>query len=337
MTRIRPLSLLLVPALALGIGACDDGTSPVDFHGMDAVGISEALLDLVGPMQAASEPAANLDLATEDLRDAGINLEIGSDEEPVHFPPEVVGRTFAYDTSLPGWQIDESFDDVGAAVRVLWYARDGSGEVAVPLQLNGYIDLRPAAGAEAEGVTVRAVDTRDGETELLDYTQTFSVSENGVRTDSIIEAQGQYSNGARTVDFTFMFTVSNDAGSGDSESSLTASLQDADTEYQFEFGSLVDGATGSFDDRIVARVQYQGATTVLETAGQFPDEVAGEFRHAGAHIVDIFSAPGGVEYRDEEGNSPSASQATDLNGLYNALTSTWVYLLNLLFFVPLQV
>lgn len=322
MTRIRSTSLALIPVLALAISACDDGTSPVDFHGLDPAAVVSAVNALSAPLQGSSEPVTNLGSARGDLAAAGVDLD-WSAESTVQFPDEVAGSTFVYDPDAQGWVIDESRTGAPAdGVRVMWYALDSTGRVVNATE-SGYIDLQPADVAGTAPIAIRIVESGSDAAPLLNFTQDYSWTGNGDEVESF-EAEGSYSNGERLVNFSLESTETASTATGDVDYSYTSVMQDADTRYQLTAEGTTDGGTGAYDDALTATIERPGATTVVEVrfqgTGGAQQDVEGSVRHNGTTVALVELRGGGYAFTTPDGDELSASQTNELNALFQTVT-----------------
>lgn len=327
----RSLPLALTAGLLLATAGCDDGTSPTDLGGLDPVDLTRAVDALVAPLAASSEARANLRMALPDLEEAGVVMEWPRDDTVDRFPPDVAGRTFAYDASASSWQIVESRTGAPAdGVRLLWYPLDSTGRIVNTDQESGHIDLRPGANGPLDPISVQAVSTADGSQALLDFTQGYSVAGSAVTTE-LFETSGVYADGSSSVNFLFASSESVSQTSGDVGYSLDARLRDTETRYNVEIDGSVTGATNAFDDVITATVERNGVSTVVEVrfrgSGGADEVVTGAIRHAGAQVASVGLTGDRYEFTDPDGNTITGTQATQLNRLFSTLTLNWYLVL----------
>lgn len=321
MTRIRPLSLLLAPALALGIGACDNGTAPdIPFHGMDPVSIIGAVNGLSAPLQGPSEAITNLEVAGARgaLAEAGVHL----DSSVVEFPTTVAGSTFVFDQVEEAWVIDESSTDAPAdGVRVMWYPLDSTGRI-IDATPRGYMDIQPVDGAADDRIAVRVVESDDSGVPLLDFTRVHSWTENGDQIE-YSEAEGSYSHDERVVDFSIEMNETTTAA-GDVDFSYRSVMEDAETRYELVSEGVEDAATQDYDDAITATIERDGATTVVEVrfqgSGNTPAAVDGSVRHDGTTVALIGLRGGAYVFTGPDGEEVPATQANNLNTLFGTVT-----------------
>lgn len=321
MIRIRPLTLILVPTLALGISACDDGTSPADLHGLDPSAVGSAVDALHAQLQASNEAVTNLASARPDLAAAGLDLD-WSAESTVQFPEEVTGSTFVFDASEQSWVIDEARTEAPSdGVRVFWYPLDSTGRV-IDATESGYIDIQPADVAGTAPIAIRVVEFGDDQTPLLDFTQDYSWTGNGDEVESFW-AEGSYTSGESLVDFSLASETSTTA-TGDMDYSYTSVMEDADTRYVLTGEGMTNGTTGDYEDAITATVERGGATTVLEVQFQGVDntqeDADGSVRHDGTTVALIDVRAGGYSFTTPDGGDLAATQSSALNSLFQSVT-----------------
>lgn len=328
MMPLRSLPLALTATFLLATAACDDGTSPVDLGGLDAVEVTAAVDALVAPLQASAEARSNLRMALPDLQDAGVMLQWGSESAGERFPAVVAGRTFAYESSASNWEIVESREDAPAnGVRVLWYPLDGSGRVVGSSPESGYVDLQPGEDGSLDPVVVRVVRTsEEGSTALLDLVQGHALTGADVKTESF-EATGVYTDGATAVNFDFASTETANETAGDASYSLEATLRDTETRYHVDIAGAVDGATRAFDDLLTVTVERGGGTTVMEVRFQgsqgTQQDVTGTVRHGGTEVARVRLVGGRYEFTAPNGDPLPAGQAAGLNRMFETLTLNW--------------
>lgn len=335
MTRIRPPSLFLIAALALGISACDDGTSPLDFHGLDPAAVTAAVNALSVPMQGSSEAITNYGGAREDLVAEGVDL--GS--PTVQFPDEVTGSTFVFDAEAQGWVIDETRAGGPAeGVRVLWYPLDSTGRV-IDATESGYIDIQPADVPGTNPIAIQVVESDGDAAPLLNFTRDYSWTANGDDIEAF-EAEGSYAHAGRTVNFSFESMETTTAATGDVDYFYTSLMQDADTRYELTAESAVDGATDSYENAITATIERGGATTVVEVrfqgVGETQQEVDGFVRHDGATVALVELRGEGYAFTTPDGDNVSATQSNELNALFGTvmLSGLLLYEFELRMFFP---
>lgn len=316
------MTLALVPALALGISGCEDGTSPVDLHGLDPAAVASAVNALSTPLQGPREAVTNLRSARADLAAAGVDLD-WSAESTVQFPDHVAGSTFVYSPDSQGWVIDESRTGAPAdGVRVLWYPLDSTGRVLDATE-SGYIDIQPADVAGTAPIAIRVVATGSDAAPLLDFTQDYTWTGNGDEVESF-EAEGWYSNDERLVNFSLESTETATAATGDVEYSYTSVMQDDETRYQLTAEGTTDGGTSGYDDAVTATIERGGAITVLEVrflgTGNTQQDVEGFVRHNGTTVALVELRGGGYAFTTPDGDELSASQTNELNALFQTVT-----------------
>lgn len=329
MTRIRSVSLTLIPALVLGISACGDATSPVDLHGLDPAAVASAVNALAAPLHGPNEAITNLGSARADLAAAGVDLD-WSAESTVQFPDEVTGSTFVHDAGEQAWVIDESRTGAPAdGVRVIWYPLDSTGRVTSATE-SGYIDIQPANVAGTAPIAIRVVESGSDAAPLLNFTQDYSWTGNGEEIEAF-EAEGSYSNGERTVNFSLESTETVSTTTGDVAYAYTSIMQDADTRYELIGEGATDGATSDYDDVVTATIERGGATTVVEVrfqgTGAAQEAVDGFVRHNGTTVALVDLRGGGYAFTTPDGDELPVTQSSEMNALFQAVTLTGFRLL----------
>lgn len=335
MTHSRPLKLPAIGLLLLAFAACDDGTSPADLGDLRPFDLAVELDQLNAPLQASRGAIQNLRLVLPTLIDAGVELV-----SPVTFPAEVAGRTFVYDPDNLAWEVDETREDAPAdGVRVVWYAIDGSNEIADPLTERGYIELRPGDDAALDPVVLEIVDA-DGTVTLMDFEQWYLPAPTGGEEAEEWGAAGFYADGTTTVDFSLdcedpafcEIAAEEPSGSG----SFDAVMEDSDTRYHLQATGTVDAATEAYDLILTATAVSSQGTTVMEInfegAGQVQEQAGGTIRHDGEVVLDIVISGSAFEFTKPGGGSLPAGQASEVNLLFRALTLNGF---NLLYQLPL--
>lgn len=346
-----PLIGLLVLA-----AACDDGVSPpLEYpDGFDPVAIVMALDQLKQPLQASSAPITNLRLSIPSLETAGIAFDlpeatgmtaafravsIAPPAPPlaVVIAPELLGATFVYSSATAAWAEDESLEGAPEdGVRIIWYEVDGTGEVDLPLLARGYIDLRPGQNTPADPTMVEVVVTEGTPFTLMDYGQWHDTTVVGTIRTEEFGAAGFFADASNTVQFTLDSRESADSELGDQSYDLVVTMEDPETAYELDLSGTLDGATEDYEDSVLATVVNASMTTVMELlfqgTGEVQDNASGTIAHEGTVVTDIIIRNDTFEFARPGGGELSASQASEMNLLFRALTLTGF---DLVFRIPL--
>lgn len=355
MTSSRFSTLPLIGLLVLA-AACDDGVSPpLEYpDGFDPVAIAMALDELKLPLQASRTPIANLRLSIPSLEAAGIAFDlpestgmtaafravsIAPPAPPlvVVIDPELMGATFVYSSATATWEEDESLEGAPEdGVRIIWYEVDGTGEVDLPLLARGYIDLRPGQNTPTDPTMVEVVATEGTPFTLMDYGQWHDTTVVGtVRTEEF-GASGFFADASNTVQFTLDSRESEDSEVGDQSYVLVVTLEDPETAYELELSGTLDDATEDSEDSVLATVVRESMTTVMDllfqSTGAVQDHATGTIAHEGTVVTDIIITNDTFEFARPGGGELPASQASDMNLLFRALTLTGI---DLVFRIPL--
>ncbi len=330
MSLRRSLSFLLIAALPFAASACDDGTSPIDLGGMDPAAITAAVDGLVAPLYASGEAVAGLRGAETVLVAAGLIPAADSDEPTAQLPPEVLGSTYVYQPNSFSWGVDESRTDAPAdGIRLVWYRLDSSGRIVEPLVEKGYIDIRPAPSGELDPVSTRIVNTEEGTTILLDFSQGYAAPGDVGGTETLV-ASGSYSDGTETATFSLRWERSANGVSGDVTDTYRVTIQQGSIRYDVDVDGSIDGSTGRSDDLVRASVVRDGVTTAIELrsigVGQTLEDATGSVSHAGVEVAEIRLNGNSYEFVGPNGGEIPAVQAGDLNRLFGSLTLDWAVL-----------
>ncbi len=354
MTASRSLSLPLIGLLLLVAAACDDGTSPANLGDLDPVAVAAAVDRLNAPVVASRPALTNLRKAIPSLTAAGVQFDravaarftaafravsLAPPAPPVALviPPEAAGETFIYDPAVSAWVMDETREGAPAdGIRVIWYAVDGSSEIALPVTERGYIDLTPGENTPAAPVGVRIVDTGAAPLTLMDFGQWHDTVTVGTEESEDFGAAGFYADSATTVDFTILSTQAVDTVAGDEAYELDITLEDPETAYTLELWGVVDGSSGTYEDFFSATVVASGGTTVMEITFDGVNDVqnhsGGTLTHDAEVVVDIVDNGSAFEFTRPGGGGLPAGQASELNLLFTSLTVTGY---NLIYRIPL--
>lgn len=344
MTPSRFSTLPLIGLLVLAAACGDDGVSPIDMGDLDPVAVTLALDELKQPVLASSVPITNLRKSIPGLEAAGIAFDLSeatgltaafravSIAPPapplaVAIAPELLGATFVYNTGTAAWAEDTSLEGAPEdAVRIIWYAVDGTGEIDLPLLERGYIDLRPGQNTPADPITIQIVATEGTPFTLMDYGQWHDTTVVGTVHTEEFGAVGFYADTSNTVQFTLDSRESSDSEVGDESYDFVTTLEDSQTAYELELSGTVDGATEDYEDAIMATVVRASMTTVMELlfrgTGEVQEHASGSIAHEGRVVADIVITAETFEFAKPGGGAIPAGQASELNLLFRALTLT---------------
>lgn len=353
MTPSRLLKLPLIGLLLAG-AACDDGTSPADLGDLNPFALALALDRLQAPLQASSPALTNLRKAIPSLTAAGIafdrplatrfdaafraaSLVPPAPPLALEIPPELIGKTFAYEAASAGWAVDESREGAPAdGIRILWYAVDGSGEIAQPLVERGYIDLTPGENTPAEPVMVQVVSTGDGGQTLMDYGQWHDTTAVGSAETEDFGASGFYADASTTVQFSLVSAEAADSETGEESYSLDVTVESPEVAYEMNVSGKVAAGTSVYEDLLTATAVGSAGTTVLDVmfrgTADVQEDAGGTLTHDGRVVADVVINGDTFEFSRPGGGSIPAAQASELNLLFQALTLNGF---NLIYRIPL--
>lgn len=359
MMSVRQLSLAPIAALLFAVGGCEDGVSPADLGTLDATALTAGLDGLVDPLRAGTEAIANLRIAASDLSDAGVELRTTTSPVglrlfgstalqprtgpaqvatlPAEFPPEVVGRTFGYDTELEAWAVDETRAGAPAdGVRVLWYDLNSAGGVILPPNEMGHSDLEPHEAGPAGSLAVRIVETDEsgGTITLVDLVQGGD-SDGDVVVTETFSAEGIYSDGLNGVDFMVESNAVTDTNSQDEDYDLRVTMDGAETRYDMRVEGMAREGGERFEDVWSITAVNNGATTTVDLIflrTDSDDNVTGTLTHDGQLLANIGATGNSYTFATPDGGSFSPGQSNELNAVLQAMTVRGV---QVLFALPL--
>jgi hypothetical protein len=311
------VALSLVAALA----ACSDSTGPENYDPVTTTTKAEAVLAalsgnpalaslaVLGPaMQlSAAAPAPALALAPFDPTDANVTTadrmrayrdllpSFGATGSLALFPVDLLGKTFAYDTDLSRYALDSTAAGAHATgVRFILYAVDPVlGQVLLPLNPVGYVDLIDVSSPSADAVQIVAVVNG---TTYLDYTASAAQG----TTSATISAQGYLSNGTDQVDF---------------DLSLTATLSGASLDYQLTSsdGTIHLVATLGSNNTVNATLTLQGNGETIElTLGLGPSTISGAITYNGDVVVNVAGTPDSPTFTRPDGTALTQAEINAL-------------------------
>lgn len=355
MTPSRSPILPLTGLLLLFAAACgDDGTSPADLGSLDPMALATALDELQAPLQASNPAITNLRQSISGLTEAGIEFDhpattrftaafrsvaLAPPAPPlaVVIPPEALGATFVLDVATMEWVQHESREGAPAdGVRIIWYAVDGSGEIALPLTEQGYIDVTPGQNTAADPIMVRIVDTEGSPLTLMDYGQWHDTTSVGTAATEAFGATGFFADATTTVDFSMSSSETADTVSGDEMYELAVTLEDPEVAYELEVSGDVEGASDGYDDLLTATAVHNSATTIMELAfrgtADLQESASGTLAHDGTVVANIDIAGNSFQFSKPGGGTVPADQASELNLLFQEMTLNGF---NLIYRIPL--
>lgn len=304
---IRKLAAVSLIAV---LAACSDSTGPEDYDPVAANSLAETVLGaldgnlaltamaVLGPAMELSAAAPVLSVAPFDpaegtaatvarlreIRD--ILPSFGGTGTLALFPVDLLGATFVYNPDLGRYEIDAEATGAPAdGVRFVLYAVDPiAGEVVLPLDPVGSLDLIDVSTASADAIQIVAVV---GDITYIDYTASVSQG----TTSATISADGYLSNGTDQVDF---------------DMSVTATLSQASLDYQLSSndGSIRLQATMGQDESLSALLTLQGDgdTIILELAID-PSTVSGEITYNGDVVVTVAGTPEAPTFTKPDGTA----------------------------------
>lgn len=316
-----------LPALgaALTFSACDGGTpfDPVALSQTAAEVISamensqaSQSMAVLGPKMTVAAPALvaatmpNTDLLTgaphlwarrraELLQRAASGF---SPESPaVIFPADVLGKTFTYNTTTQQYQLSSEPGAPSTGVRFRLYAvNTGTGQVTVPLQDIGYLELTDTSSPSRVALGIKAVINN---TTLLEYEASATVTTLSVG----FSAQGYVSDGTTQVDFDLSQNFSQTSGI---TINYIVKVPEKNVDVQLEAGLGLD-LVGS----ITLTISHDGNDTVVDVTGALDGAITGTIEHNGDVVVNIAGTTDTPVFTDATGTPLTAQQLDALEHL----------------------
>ncbi|HEX6644525.1 MAG TPA: hypothetical protein VF037_07605 [Gemmatimonadales bacterium] len=234
----------------------------------------------------------------------------------VSIPPEVAGKTYAYDPESGDWVASELTGAPANGVRFLLYAVDAFGDIVTPLVETGHVDLTDLSSGS--GHQARLVAVSGGVTKA-DYQATAT----GDETDGTITVDGFVGTGNSRLDMDFSADVST---SGDDVTFAVASRLEF-PGHDVLFDVSLDGTSNDVTETYSAELEQ-----LIETPNGRV-ELAGEFQPE-THLVIRVNGDVYATYDGDEDVLTGANGRVLTTDEQGALFGT-VYVLELTVFVPL--
>jgi len=311
--KFAALSLIAV------VAACSDSTGPENYDPVATTTKAEAVLAalswnpalaslaVLGPAMQLSVAQPALSLAPFDPTDATITTadrmrswqdllpSFGATGSLALFPVDLLGKTFVYDTDLSRYALDSTATGAPTdGVRFILYAVDPvAGQVVLPLNPVGYVDLIDVSSPSADAVEIVVVVNG---TTYLDYTASAAQG----TTSATISAEGYVSNGTDQVDF---------------DLSLTATLSQASLDYQLTSadGTVRLVATLGSNNNVNATLTLQGdGETIALTLTFGPSTISGAITYNGDVVVNVAGTPDSPTFTRPDGTALTQAEINAL-------------------------
>lgn len=346
MKRHRMRRLLALAVASVCIVACDDGTEPGTIGDFDPAAVAAAVDVALAPIDASLDPSYVLSSFMYSVLSAPAGQGVTADPPSlrgatlllagpvsalslargaviaadVDIAADLRGSTFVWSIAQEGWVVDP--DATGApqeGVRITWYATDDVGDFTLPLDVLGRIDLTEldANGLDRFGVLI--VDTRDGAaTTLADYVYGYSLDRTGDEYTEHAELDGEFGNGAETVQVDVDLDAAGNDATGDGTYTSLVLAHGPQGSYRWELEGATDGAAATAEDAYRVTVVAGGTATVLdlETASDAAEiDGTGTLSHDGATVALITLTDSDFAFARPGGGAFSAAQTADLEQL----------------------
>ncbi|MFO7894232.1 MAG: hypothetical protein R6U63_10890 [Longimicrobiales bacterium] len=336
--RIAPIAALL----ALAAAGCDSGTEPTGaLNDLNADAVASLAEGMLVPSRGIVAPVAALRDAFPVLTEQGVSFRRAVAADLV-FPTELTGQTFVYDVQAETWVADSARTAAPAdGIRVVWYDTDPAGNLLLPLDEEGYVDLTDEdSGGALSRIGIRIMGTAgDGDVSVADFSEGLDRSGAEQWSETFTAAGfygGGFAGGDRIVDFDVVSQATGDTVSGDQQFTIDVTLEDQDAVYSLAITGSEEGASDANQQTYLSTVVHPGGTTeldldiVTDEAGN--QSGSGTLSHDGIERVRITIAESDFSYSDIDGNALSPGEAGDVDGLVLALFTTGY---RLLFKLPL--
>lgn len=327
---LRPRLPILGLALTLGAIACIDGTGPTNALGnLDARAVAAVSDSMLAPLAESWNPTYSLQDAFPAIMDQGLSYDQRPAADLV-IPSGITGSTFVYDPQNLTWSVDSARTGAPAdGVRVIWLLRDNAGNVILPAEDGGYIDLTDEdTGGVLSVIGIRMVAAEDtGDITVSDLTE--SIVRDTTQGTETYQATGFYGGGWRTVDFDLVSDVTGDTLTGH-QTSVSASMASGDNSYAFAASVDEDSAGTATGWTYMGSITTGGKTAELSLEFASQDGVqtgGGTLSYGGEPRIQIQVQGSSYTYTDLDGKRLSASEQVEVDYLVRALLQTWSYAL----------
>lgn len=345
--KLRFLPLALVVFMAAG---CDGSTEPedvlADFNATEITGVMESF---TAPVEASAEANAILgnffysvmsgfafdrESAIARFGDSRIQSFVRTMgfRTQAEIPAQLLGRTFVWNTAETRWVADEARTGAPAdGLRVIWYALDDLGEIAMPLAERGYIDVRDVSTTALERLAVEAVRTVGGSLTVADYIYGYGYTDNGVDWTEQVVLEGTFTDGTQSADVAMYL---NDAGNwttGDETYAWMLSFDGLAGSYTWEVEGDWDGTSEADSGTFDVTVNTDGVATVLALEFFATADGSGTLSHGGVVVANVTMANEDFVLSKPGGGSFTTEQNTQLE---TVISSMIIYGPLLLFSLP---
>lgn len=309
------VSAILVAVLCLGLTTgCsnNDGTGPSggsldpSFVGTALAGATDPLVNSEATLTfAALAPYMGSILAQAPVSPARA--------APARIPSSVLGATFAWDEQMNAYVEDPS--QTGAptdGVRFLLYEVGQFSQVpTTPLNEIGFVDMRDLSSGG--NIDLEFVAVIDGVTQL-DFSVTGTLSD----TQYDLTADGSFSDGTTSGDFTYALAAS--VGGGTSLS-IDASADHYSLAWSYDRTGAGGDAPGS--DRLTLQDTQSGAKVefIIDWNASFLAEAGSVIKFNGTDVADVTGSGGFIEVTPRDGSGLDDFDAQLLaSGYFDVLT-----------------
>lgn len=327
-----PRIATIAALLALAAAGCDSGTEPdCALNDLNADEIASLADGLLVPSRGIVGPTAAIRDAFPTLTEQGVSFRRTVAADLV-FPPELTGQTFVYDVETETWVADSTRTAAPAdGIRVVWYDTDPTGNLLLPLDEEGYVDLTDEdSGGALSRIGIRIMDTTgDGDVAVADFSEGLERSDAEQWSETFTAAGfygGGFDGGDRIVDFDVVSQATGDTVTGDQQFTIDVTLEDQDAVYSLAITGSEEGASDANQQTYLSTVVHAGGTTELdldivtdETGNQ---SGSGTLSIDGVERVRITIAGSDFSYTDIDGNALCSGEAGDVDGLVLALFTT---------------
>lgn len=325
MNRSRYPLVALIALAAFGACGGDGGTTPEpELGGLEPLIVADSVNALVDPLPGIRTLTLNFRAAFEDLQNVGVAFTREDGARPgnpaaVTFPPAYLGRTFRYESLAGSWVVDEIRTGAPAdGVRVLWYELDGSGEVLLPVQELGHIDLTDGDDAALQELSIHGVQVRVGgqDLDLVDFVQGYAASGGG----TVHEAAGTYADADRTVQFEI--AAEQGVSGGPQDYVVTSVLESGPVRYELRAEGAGSRPGGGLQDALRATFDLGSDRTIVEIqiSGVGPErEASGTITFNGTFLANIQADNVLYSFTNADGDPLSATSTSELNAMVRAM------------------
>ena len=331
--RFLPLALF-----GLAAGGCGDSTDTGDvLADLNVPEITEVMEALAAPIEASAEAnsvlASFFDSVTAGIPIAARSTLLPLADSPVRpfsgagsfrvltgIPAELLGRTFVWSTTEETWVSDDSRAGAPAdGLRVIWYALDQGGNVAVPLVERGYIDVRDVSTPALGRLAIEAVRTAGGTLTVADYVYGHGHSDDDVDWTDFVTVEGTFTDGADAVDLDLQLDEAGNWVSGDATYRWSIAFDGPVGSYTWVVDGAFNGETGSDTGTWDVAVNRDGVATILALQFEGVGDGSGTLSHRGVVIADVDMVSEGYVLGNPRGGSFTTEQVTRLETVISTM------------------